>query len=269
MGRYGAKPVGLQAEKQARTTIAVIAGAATNGEVPGGEAEEEVIDLLSNPSDGPPPRGSPPPGSPGSDSTIPGGGPRGEQIGGDSEQVLIIPDSEDEEDSAESGGGDWQDGSCPAVDGAGGVGCGKGQDDSCASVGDPCGSEAASTGGGKPSGAGGFSAGEATGVGLDAVGSAVGGEDFLVPEDLPSEGSEVGPAEKAASLREEAAVADTSPQAEQSEVASQVSTIVPTGQPLRAVQPDAVCEVGGLTCGLSYGVLGSLPWGGPNREIVH
>jgi len=44
--------------------------------------------------------------------------------------------------------------------------------------------------------------------------------------------------------------------------------MIPTVQPLRVVQPDAVCEVGGSTPGLSLGDLG-ISLGRPNREFVH
>jgi len=43
----------------------------------------------------------------------------------------------------------------------------------------------------------------------------------------------------------------------------------PTVQPLRVVQPDAVCEVGGSTPDLSYGDLGISPGGGHPEKIVH
>jgi len=43
--------------------------------------------------------------------------------------------------------------------------------------------------------------------------------------------------------------------------------LAPTVQPLRVVQPDAVCEVGGSTPGLSHGDLAIFLGGGPNREI--
>jgi len=44
---------------------------------------------------------------------------------------------------------------------------------------------------------------------------------------------------------------------------------LPTVQPLRVVQPDAVCEVGGSTPGLSHGDLGSFLGGGQTEEFVH
>jgi len=40
-------------------------------------------------------------------------------------------------------------------------------------------------------------------------------------------------------------------------------------QPLRVVQPDAVCEVGGSTPGLSHGDLGICLGGGQAEEFVH
>jgi len=43
----------------------------------------------------------------------------------------------------------------------------------------------------------------------------------------------------------------------------------PTGQPLWVVQPDAVCEVGGLTPDLSHGDLGVLLGGGQTEKFVH
>jgi len=43
----------------------------------------------------------------------------------------------------------------------------------------------------------------------------------------------------------------------------------PTVQPLRVVQPDAVCEVGGSTPGLSHGDLGIFLGGGQTEEFVH
>jgi len=43
----------------------------------------------------------------------------------------------------------------------------------------------------------------------------------------------------------------------------------PTVQPLRVVQPDAVCEVGGSTPGLSLGDLGIFLGGGQTEEFVH
>jgi len=43
----------------------------------------------------------------------------------------------------------------------------------------------------------------------------------------------------------------------------------PTVQPLRVVQPDAVCEVGGSTPGLSHGDLGIFLGGGQAEEFVH
>jgi len=43
----------------------------------------------------------------------------------------------------------------------------------------------------------------------------------------------------------------------------------PTAQPLRVVQPDAVCEVGGSTPGLSHGDLGIFLGGGQTEEFVH
>jgi len=46
-------------------------------------------------------------------------------------------------------------------------------------------------------------------------------------------------------------------------------TISPTVQPLRVVQPDAVCEVGGSTPGLSHGDLGIFLGGGQSEEFVH
>jgi len=39
-------------------------------------------------------------------------------------------------------------------------------------------------------------------------------------------------------------------------------------RPLRVAQPDAVCEVGGSTPGLSYGDLGNLPGGGQTEKNV-
>jgi len=44
---------------------------------------------------------------------------------------------------------------------------------------------------------------------------------------------------------------------------------VPTVQPLRVVQPDAVCEVGGSTPDLSYGELGISPGEGHPEKAVH
>jgi len=44
---------------------------------------------------------------------------------------------------------------------------------------------------------------------------------------------------------------------------------VPTVQPLRVVQPDAVCEVEGSTPGLSRGDLGIFLGGGQIEEFVH
>jgi len=44
---------------------------------------------------------------------------------------------------------------------------------------------------------------------------------------------------------------------------------IPTVQPLRVVQPDAVCEVGGSTPGLSHGDLGIFLGGGQTEEFVH
>jgi len=44
---------------------------------------------------------------------------------------------------------------------------------------------------------------------------------------------------------------------------------LPTVQPLRVVQPDAVCEVGGSTPGLSHGDLGIFLGGGQTEEFVH
>jgi len=43
----------------------------------------------------------------------------------------------------------------------------------------------------------------------------------------------------------------------------------PTVQPLRVVQPGAVCEVGGSTPDLSYGDLGISLGGGQTEEFVH
>jgi len=40
-------------------------------------------------------------------------------------------------------------------------------------------------------------------------------------------------------------------------------------QSLRVVQPDAVCEVGGSTPGLSHGDLGIFLGGGQTEEFVH
>jgi len=42
-----------------------------------------------------------------------------------------------------------------------------------------------------------------------------------------------------------------------------------TVQPLRVVQPDAVCEVGGSTPGISHGDLGIFLGGGQTEEFVH
>jgi len=46
-------------------------------------------------------------------------------------------------------------------------------------------------------------------------------------------------------------------------------TAAPTVQPLWVVQPDAVCEVGGLTPDLSYGDLGIFLGGGQTEKFVH
>jgi len=43
----------------------------------------------------------------------------------------------------------------------------------------------------------------------------------------------------------------------------------PTVQPLRVVQPDAVCEVGGSTPDLPYGDLGIFPGRGQTEKSVH
>jgi len=43
--------------------------------------------------------------------------------------------------------------------------------------------------------------------------------------------------------------------------------IVLTVQPLRVVQPDGVCEVGGSTPGLSHGDLGIFLGGGQQRNL--
>jgi len=42
-----------------------------------------------------------------------------------------------------------------------------------------------------------------------------------------------------------------------------------TVQPLRVVQPDAVCEVGGSAPALSHGDLGIIPGGGQTEKFVH
>jgi len=44
---------------------------------------------------------------------------------------------------------------------------------------------------------------------------------------------------------------------------------LPTVQPLRVVQPDAVCEVGGSTPDLSHGDLGTFLGGGQTEKSVH
>jgi len=45
--------------------------------------------------------------------------------------------------------------------------------------------------------------------------------------------------------------------------------LLPTVKPLRVVQPDAVCGVGGSTPGLSHGDLGIFLGGGQTEEFVH
>jgi len=54
-----------------------------------------------------------------------------------------------------------------------------------------------------------------------------------------------------------------------SPVSSQLLSAQPTVQPLRVVQPDAVCEVGGSTPGLSHGDLGIFLGGCQTEEFVH
>jgi len=48
-----------------------------------------------------------------------------------------------------------------------------------------------------------------------------------------------------------------------------IRMVRPTVQPLRVVQPDAVCEDGGSTPDRSHGDLGTFLGGGPTEKSVH